>query len=100
MRRLSPHVATSRIVGWASDQPERHAFVLDCLARHHRHDWGDLDPHDWDLNDRAVGCQSGRVLSTYVVPAELAPLDASLWIITDDLESADAPTTILGPSDY
>lgn len=93
-------VATARVVDWAGDQPNWHAFLTTCISRHHRRDWGDLDHHDWELNDRAVACRSGRLLSAYVVPPELDPVDAQLWIITDDIEGPDTITTLLWPTDY
>ncbi len=93
-------VATAHVTAWTSDSPDRHRFVAECLARHLRGDWGDLDPHDWALNDRALACTAGRLLSAYPVPTDMAPVDARLWIITDDLDDPDTVTTILWPSDY
>lgn len=98
--RHFPLVATAAVVDWAGDHPDRHAFLARCLARHLRSDWGDLDHRDWALNDQAVGCQAGRLLSSYTAPAELDPPDSRLWIITDDLADPATVTTILWPSDY
>jgi hypothetical protein len=97
---LFPLVATVAIVDWAGDHPDRHAFLARCLARHLRGDWGDLDRHDWALNDRAVVCHIGRLLSSYLAPVELDPPDAHLWIITDDLADPHTVTTLLWPSHY
>lgn len=65
-----------------------------CLARHHRRDWGDRDREDWQLNDRAIAQRAGRVRSCHLSPVEVDPVDAHVWIITDDV---DALTTILWP---
>jgi hypothetical protein len=93
-------VATDRIMHWAGDHPDRTTLLADCLARHIRHDWGEVDQHDWQLNDRAIACRAGRTLSAYTIPAALHPPDQHLWIITDDLDSTQPTTTLLWPSDY
>jgi hypothetical protein len=98
--RPFPLVATVAVVDWVGDRPDRHAFLAGCLARHQRGDWGDLDHHDWTLNDRAVACHAGRILSSYIVAAELHPPDAHLWIITDNVADPHSFTTLLWPSDY
>lgn len=95
-----PLVTTAAIVDWAGDHPDRHAFLAGCLARHLRGDWGDLDRHDWALNEQAVACHAGRLLSSYTVPAELDSPDGRLWFITDHLSDPAMVTTILWPSDY
>jgi hypothetical protein len=92
--------ATSRITDWATTSPAHAQFVTTCINRHLRRDWGDLDPHDWAVNDRAVACHAGRILSAYTVPTELDPIDRTVWIITDDLHDPDSATTVLWPSDY
>jgi hypothetical protein len=94
------HAITPGVLDWAADHPDRHTWIAGCLARHHRHDWGDLDRHDWQLNDRAISQRAGRVLSSYAAPDELDPVDAHLRIITDDLDDPDTLTTILWPHEY
>jgi hypothetical protein len=95
-------VVTAAVAGWAASDPDRTAFVVDCLRRHVAGDWGDLDPEDWAVNDRAVRLRSGRVLSAFAIPSHLGDNghDTQLWVITDDLEDPDTATTILFPSDY
>ncbi|MFM7537152.1 MAG: type I restriction endonuclease subunit M [Acidimicrobiales bacterium] len=93
-------VATTRIIDWAHHHHDRNTFLATCLARHLRRDWGELDTDDWELNDRAIACRSGRLLSAYPVPTELDPHDTTIWVITDNLDDPHTPTTILWPSDY
>jgi hypothetical protein len=95
-------VATAAVVAWSDEDPTRTVWLADCVARHLACDWGDLDPADAALNDRAVCHQRGRVLSAYRLPAELAgtTTDTRLWVITDDLDDPDTATTLLWPSDY
>ena len=94
------HVMTSGLARWAGDTDERHAWIADCLGRHHLHDWGDLERDDWQQNDRAVSMLAGRVLSAYTAPVAFEPVDAQLWIITDDIHDEDTLTTMLWPSEY
>ena len=96
-------VMTAHIAAWIDDQPARIEWLLICLARHNRHDWGDLDPTDKRANDHAAAAQDGRILSRYELPTALVDEmadDSAIWIITDDLDDPDAATTILWPSDY
>jgi hypothetical protein len=60
------------------------------LYRHLRGDWGDVCPHDKQLNDWAVRDNS-RILSSYNTPV------GKLWIITEADRSA---TTLLLPDEY
>jgi hypothetical protein len=100
VNELIQHVVTRRVLEWAGTDDDRHAWIVDCLARHHRHDWGDVDHHDWAVNDRALACRAGRLLSAYDAPDRVDPPDGQLWIITEDLDDAETITTILWPSDY
>jgi hypothetical protein len=95
-------VATRTVLDWAEPEPSRAAWVTACLRRHVAGDWGDLDGDDWAATDAAVRHRCGRVLSVYRLPTELAATssDASLWIITDDVDDPDTATTVLWPSDY
>ena len=100
MTRNGTHVVTAGVLAWAGDNNARRLWLLDCLERHHRRKWGDVDVQDWAANDRAVACQAGRVLSAYQAPTELDTPDSQLWIITDDLDDADTITTILLAREY
>ena len=62
-----------------------------ALRRHARGDWGDLDAHDLQENERSLkeGC---RLLSAY-----RASNGVKFWIIT---EADRASTTLLLPEDY
>jgi hypothetical protein len=67
------------------------------LVRHISGDWGDVDKHDWKVNEDAV--KSGaRILSAYTVAG------VKLWIISDAAWSSIIDvrevTTILRPEDY
>ena len=83
-------VATSGVVAFMDDNPERRAAVLQCLKRHMNEDWGDVDSHDQKVNDEAVK-HGYRILSAYKVD------DTKIWIITEADRSA---TTILFPDEY
>lgn len=62
-----------------------------ALDRHSRGDWGDLDPHDVQENERALRT-SGRLLSAYQSRS-----GTKFWIITEGDRSA---TTLLLPEEY
>jgi hypothetical protein len=96
-------VMTAHAAHWIDERPYRMTWIIDCLARHDQGDWGDLDPDDHAANNHALRHRRGRVLSRYALPADLVDevtTDDALWIITDDLDDPDAPTTVLWPSDY
>ena len=83
------------------------AFVMSCLRRHERGDWGDLDRHDAEANDLAL-VTGARILSSYLIPEQIrrdagdGVGDDRLWIITEAENSGGArsQTTVLFPSDY
>jgi hypothetical protein len=61
------------------------------LGRHLSGDWGDLDPHDYAANERAL-VDGSRLLSAY-----RDVRGTTFWIITEADRSA---TTILLPEEY
>ena len=61
------------------------------LDRHSRNDWGDLDRHDWQLNDTAVRTGEGRIFSSYILST------GKIWVIT---ESDRSSTCLLCPHEY
>ena len=65
--------------------------VLTALARHTVGDWGALDEHDRQENDRALS-QGGRLVSVYETSA-----GRRFWVIT---EANFTQTTVLLPEDY
>ena len=65
--------------------------ILMGIQRHQAGDWGDLDSHDWNENERALK-HGGRLFSQYQSHAGL-----KFWIIT---ESSRDTTTVLLPEDY
>jgi hypothetical protein len=65
--------------------------ILAALSRHVRGDWGELDPEDWNSNERALKGE-GRLFSAY-----LSAQNVKFWIITEWDRSV---TTILLPQDY
>jgi hypothetical protein len=65
--------------------------ILHALARLIRGDWGMLDQHDWNANERALK-GGGRLFSQYYSKQE-----EKFWIITESDRSA---TTVLLPEDY
>jgi hypothetical protein len=67
-------------------------YVTDCLARHGRGDWGDLDDHDKAENEYALRKGDLRLFSAY----EKAGLP-KIWVIT---EADRSVTTVLFPEEY
>ena len=65
--------------------------LLDALARHRTHDWGNIGPEDWAANDRAA-LHGGRILSTFDTEC-----GTRFWIIT---EADRRVTTALLPMEY
>jgi len=64
---------------------------LVLLTRHAVGDWGELDPEDKQLNERALR-DGGRLFSAYRFAA-----GSKVWVIT---EADRATTTVLLPEDY
>jgi hypothetical protein len=62
-----------------------------ALLRHLSGDWGDLDEHDWKVNDSAIE-HGGRLASRYVTSR-----GTGFWIITEHDRSV---TTIFLPEEY
>lgn len=62
-----------------------------ALSRHHAGDWGDLDEHDRQENERALLIGS-RLFSAYKTKSGV-----KFWIITEHDRSV---TTVLLPSEY
>jgi hypothetical protein len=95
-------VITAAVHAWVEAEHTRMVWVAGCVARHRAGDWGDLDADDWTLNDTAVRHGSGRLLSAYQLPRDLAGTtnERRVWVITDDVEDPDTATTILWPSDH
>ena len=104
MAGTAPHrlVFTAIVDDSADGSPERTEWIVECLNRHRLRDWGDLDSHDRAMNDNAVACRMGRVMSAYDVPTPLTDRTSrqQLWIITDDIAATSTITTVLWPSDY
>lgn len=68
-----------------------HHDVQEALRRHVRGDWGDLNEHDTQVNERSLD-QGLRVCSRYV-----ATNGTAFWVITEHDRSQ---TTVLLPEDY
>ncbi|MEQ1735843.1 MAG: hypothetical protein ABL886_05525 [Rhodoglobus sp.] len=67
------------------------AEAMQALRRHATGDWGELDAHDRDANDRAL-TEGSRLLSSY------RTIDGTtFWIIT---EADRSVTTVLLPGEY
>lgn len=65
--------------------------MMTALARHHRGDWGDCCPEDWESNEE--GLRDGfRLFSVY-----RSGRGEKFWIIT---EADRSVTTVLLPSEY
>lgn len=65
--------------------------IVIALRRHVIGDWGNLDKHDLDENERALK-QGGRLFSSYQSSG-----GTKFWIITEYDRSV---TTVLLPEDY
>ena len=65
--------------------------ILLALSRHLEGDWGTLDSHDRNANERAL-IQGGRLFSEYHSVQNI-----KFWIIT---EADRSVTTVLLPEDY
>jgi hypothetical protein len=69
-------------------------YIIAALTQHVQGQWGVLDRHDWEMNEKAL--QYGdRLLSAYPLPNDAG----NFWIITEG-EGEDKVTIILLPSDY
>jgi hypothetical protein len=84
--RLGRTVATPNALSNLSPED-----VLRGIQRHQSGDWGDVDTHDRDANDRAL-TDGTRLFSVYHSAAGL-----KFWIIT---EADRSSTTVLMPEDY
>ncbi|MBQ8132893.1 MAG: hypothetical protein IJ192_00530 [Clostridia bacterium] len=87
-------VATRAVHDRAQKDEKFKAFVTLSLGRHLRCDWGDLDPEDAELNEKALESGEDRLFSAYIYNKET---NEKIWIITEWDRSV---TTILFPSDY
>jgi hypothetical protein len=65
--------------------------ILSALQRHQAGDWGDVDSHDRQANDRAL-VEGTRLFSVYHSSS-----GSKFWIIT---EADRRSTTVLMPEDY
>ena len=83
-------------LGWIGATPNAQQVippdeVARALARHAACDWGDLDPEDWQENERALR-EGSRLFSVYHTAGGV-----KFWVITEADRSA---TTVLLPEDY
>jgi hypothetical protein len=65
--------------------------AIPFLARHLSGEWGDIDPEDIGINERAL-VHGDRIMSVYKITETL-----TIWIITEHDRSV---TTILLPAEY
>lgn len=84
------HAFKTRIVKTPGADEFPQDFLLSCLDRHAKQDWGDVDAEDKKTNDNAVK-YGGRVLSAYELRGD------RLWIIT---EADRSVTTLMTPDEY
>ena len=90
---LGQVVVTSAIDSFMKEDKEQEGWVLECLYRHARGDWGDCCEEDRQANDDALDAgDPGRLLSVYVHQDW-----GKIWIITEWDRSV---TTILRPEEY
>jgi hypothetical protein len=84
--RLSHIVSTANALSQLT-----HEDILNGIGRHQAGDWGDLDEHDRQANQRAL-IERTRLFSVYH-----AANGIKFWIVTESNRSA---TTALFPEDY
>ena len=91
-RRAGQFLVTPGVLDALGGDP---AALRPLLARHLAGDWGNVDPEDAGLNDRALRT-GARLLSVYRVADEV------VWIITEaaDDDGRRAATTVLLASEY
>ena len=88
---LGQMVMTAGVNDQVAEDSKFSAFVLRCIGRHARGDWGDLCAEDKKENEFSLG-KHLRLLSAYEV--EGLP---KVWIIT---EADRSVSTVLFPSEY
>ena len=93
---LGQVVMTSSISNFINKDIANELFVINCIKRHHKADWGDCCTEDSNSNDDAL-INSGRLLSSYKITNPDSPVHLKIWIITEWDRSV---TTVLFPSDY
>ena len=84
--RLGQIVATPNALSKLSQDD-----ILRAIQRHQSGDWGDVDAHDREANNRAL-TESTRLFSVYHSAAGV-----KFWLIT---EADRSVTTVLMPEDY
>ena len=93
---LGQVIATRGVHDLANENPEFAKFMQNCLNRHVKGDWGDVDEEDKQTNDDALK-HGMRVLSAYNDDRFPKNGIATIWIITEADRSA---TTFLFPDEY
>ncbi len=74
-------------------------YVLNCLQRHARGDWGNVCKEDWFTNEQALE-EGHRIITSYSIDPSKPSKgygENTIWIIT---EADRSVTTILLPSEY
>jgi hypothetical protein len=81
---------TGRVVDLMLEYGDVVMFVP-YIRRHLTGDWGNVDAHDREINNRAIR-EGGRIFSQYILPR-----GERLWIAT---EADRSVTTVLLPEEY
>jgi len=89
---------TSEINNEIADNVEFSKFVITCLERHGRGDWGDLSEQDRQSNEDALK-DGDRLFSVYnfVGPLIHSESESKIYVIT---EADRSGTTVLFPTEY
>ncbi len=91
-RRVVPKFALGQTVITAGAREAlTHEDVLAALSRHVAGDWGEVDPEDWEANERDLR-EGGRLVSVY-----RSSQGAKFYVITEWDRSL---TTVLLPEEY
>jgi len=88
--KLGRTVMTAGVNAEIQDTPALGGWVAQCLQRHAKGDWGDIDKEDEGENDKALQ-SGGRLFSVYKKGR------VKIWIIT---EADRSSTTVLFPDEY
>ena len=94
-------VLTARVNERMAGDAQFAKFVAECVMRHIRVDWGDLDPQDERVNDVAL-LNGDRLLSAYRYMGDVTSLVTDdivrIWVITDGVISDLTPVGVILPS--
>ena len=90
---LGQVVQTKGLYSAVEHNPEAQREVIEAFTKYKAMDWGDLNDHDKELNDKAIKYKNDRVLAKYHIES----LNRNIYIITEWDRSV---TTLLFTDEY